>query len=140
MKYLLDVNVLVALADPAHIHHKIVMKWFNTPRLDWGVCAFTEAGFLRVTTNPNTCGHSVKHALEVLADLANHPGYHYWPITTPFATLTKPIADRIHGHQQVTDALLLGLAIKEKAILVTLDKAMKYLAGEKFGKHVLLIE
>ena len=140
MKHLLDVNVLVALADPQHIHHKIVMKWFNTPRLDWGVCAFTEAGFMRVSTNPSAGGYSVERAIEFLALLANHPGYHYWPITTPFATLTKPIDDRIHGHQQITDALLLSLAIKEKAVLVTLDKAMKYLAGAKFSKHVLLIE
>ena len=50
-KYLLDVNILIALTETEHIHHQAVMEWFNAPGLDWGLCAFSEAGFLRVTTN-----------------------------------------------------------------------------------------
>jgi len=44
-KYLLDVNVLIALTDEGHVHHQIVMEWFKAPGLDWGRCAFSEAGY-----------------------------------------------------------------------------------------------
>ena len=139
-KYLLDVNVLIALADPDHMHHQRAMKWFDTPGLDWGVCAFTEAGFLRVSTNPKAGRHSVKEATEVLAALAKRPGYRYWPITESWASLVAPFRERIFGHRQVTDAYLLGLAVKEDGVLVTMDKGIEFLAGREYGRHVLVLE
>jgi len=51
-----------------------------------------------------------------------------------------PFADRLYGHQQISDAYLLGLAIQEDGVLVTLDKAIKHMAGPKYGKHVLVLE
>jgi predicted nucleic acid-binding protein len=63
-RYLLDVNVLVALLDEDHIHHQPVTEWFDTPGLQWAVCPFTEAGFLRYMTRPKTGDMSV--------DLSSH--------------------------------------------------------------------
>lgn len=140
LKFLLDVNVLFALAEPAHVHHRTVMKWFNTPSLDWGLCAFSEAGFLRVATNPKSGSYTVEDAAEVLKGLATHPGYRYWPITAGWLTLAAPFRERVFGHQQITDAFLLGLAVKEHGVLVTLDKAFKFLAGERYSKHLLVLE
>jgi predicted nucleic acid-binding protein len=54
--------------------------------------------------------------------------------------LTARFAARISGHQQITDAYLLGLAIKEKGVLVTFDKGIQYMAGAEFSQNVLLIE
>jgi toxin-antitoxin system PIN domain toxin len=139
-KYLLDVNVLVALTEPEHVHHQTATKWFNTPGLDWGLCAFSEAGFLRVTTNPKAGAHSVQDSTEVLAALASNPGYRFWPISASWTAVAAPFHERIFGHQQITDAYLLGLALKEDGILVTMDKAIKYLAGTKYGNHVLVLE
>jgi len=39
----------------------------------------------------------------------------------------------------VTDAYLLGLAIQQNLILITLDKALLHLAGKENSKHVLLL-
>jgi toxin-antitoxin system PIN domain toxin len=139
-KYLLDVNVLIALAEPKHIHHVTAMKWFGAPSLGWGLCAFSEAGFLRVAMNPKLGSYSLEEATNVLAGLINRPGYRYWPITAGWAELVAPFQERVWGHQQVTDAWLLGLAIKERGILVTLDKAIRYMAGPKYSKHVLVLE
>jgi len=36
--------------------------------------------------------------------------------------------------------ILLGLAVKEKGVLVTLDKAIKFLAGPQFSKNVMVLE
>lgn len=140
LKYLLDVNVLIALAEPKHVHHQAVMRWFNTPGLDWGLCAFSEAGFLRVATNSNAGSYTVKESTAVLTAWASHPGYRFWPITEGWATLAAPFQQRVFGHQQITDAYLLGLAVKEHGVLVTLDKAIKFLAGAEFSKNVLVLE
>jgi len=35
---------------------------------------------------------------------------------------------------------MLGLAVKEDGVLVTLDKAMRTLAGPQYSKHVLVLE
>ncbi len=139
-RYLLDVNVLVALAEPTHMHHRGVMRWFNTPGLDWGLCAFTEAGFLRVSTNPKSGAHTVEESAVVLASLATHPGYRFWPISTGWSALAAPFQERVFGHQQIPDAYLLGLAVRENGVLVTLDKAIKYLAGAPYSKNVLVLE
>lgn len=54
--------------------------------------------------------------------------------------LTAPFAERIFGRQQVTDAYLLGLAIKEDGVLVTFDKDIRYMAGTEFSRNVLILE
>jgi len=40
----------------------------------------------------------------------------------------------------MTDAYLLGLAIKEKGVLVTFDKGIRLMAGVEFSRNVLLLE
>jgi toxin-antitoxin system PIN domain toxin len=140
VKHLFDVNVLIALTEPEHMHHRLVMKWFGTPGLDWGLCAFSEAGFLRITTNPKVGSHSLGESTHVLAGLAKRPGHRFWPMTASWASLTAPFAERVFGHQQITDAYLLGLAVKEGGVLVTLDKAIRYMAGERYSKYVLVLE
>jgi uncharacterized protein len=139
-KYLLDVNVLIALTELKHIHHGMAMKWFGVSRLDWGLCAFSQAGFFRLAMNQKLGFYSLEEATNVLAGLTNRPGYRYWPITAEWAELVAPFRERVWGHQQITDAWLLGLAIQEHGILVTLDKAIRSMAGPKYDKHVLVLE
>jgi len=69
-----------------------------------------------------------------------HPGYWYWEIDDSWVTLTARFAARIVGHQQVTDAYLLGLAIKEDGVLVTFDRGLKYMAGAEFSRNLLVLE
>ena len=139
-KYLLDVNVLIALTEPEHTHHHKATDWFSTPGLDWGLCAFSQAGFLRIATNPKIGAHSLQESTSVLAALTNRPGYRFWPITTGLADLAAPIRKQIFGHNHITDAYLLGLAIQENGILITLDEAIPYLAGLQFSQHVLVLK
>jgi uncharacterized protein len=140
-KYLADVNVLVALTDRDHIHHQSVIRWFDRDRhRDWGVCAFTQAGFLRVTTNSKSGAYSVGEATEMLVRLSERPGYRYWPITSDWVALAAPFLERVFGHQQITDAYLLGLAVKEGGVLVTMDKAIRHMAGVQYSDHVLVLE
>jgi uncharacterized protein len=138
-RYLLDVNVLYALTTRDHIHHALVKAWFyDSPDLQWAVCAFTEAGYLRNATAPRSSQIAMSDATTTLKRLAGHPGYCYVPLTADWHILCRPFFARLYGTKQVTDAYLLGLAIREKLVLVTVDKGIVHLAGEH-KRHVLLL-
>jgi toxin-antitoxin system PIN domain toxin len=141
-RYLLDVNVLIALSSDEHVHHRKAHQWLHSiQRERWGICPFTEAGYLRFTTNPVRNSHvSFAEAIDVLDEITKQPGYSYWPITESWTALTAPFASRIFGHQQITDACLLGLAIKEDGVLVTFDRGLKYMAGAEFARNLQVIE
>lgn len=142
-KHLLDLNVLIALTEPGHDRYRKAQEWFNSAgKGSFGVCPLTEAGFVRVTTNPaflagpRTFGQAVT-VLQVLKEL---PGYWYCEIKDSWVALTAPFAGRIFGHQQVTDAYLLGLAIKQDGVLVTFDRGLRHMAGAEFGQNLLVLE
>ena len=139
-RYLLDVNVFLALLSENHIHHQLVTTWFNTPGLRWAICPFTEAGFLRNATAPRSGQITMSEATAVLARMAQQPGYHYLPIAAGWQTLCSPFFTRLYGTKQVTDAYLLGLALREGLVLVTMDKAIIHLAGNEHSKLVLLLK
>ena len=140
--YLLDLNALISLADVDSIHYRAIHQWFDAGGgRSWGVCPLTESGFVRVTSNPKYRGpnRTIEQATAILAGFALHPGYRYWPIAEKWSVLTAPFSARLMGHQQVTDAYLLGLAIRENGILVTFDKAIRYLAGAEYKGNLLVL-
>lgn len=52
---LLDVNVLVALFDPDHVHHEAAQAWFSANRLHgWATCPLTENRLVRILSHPAT--------------------------------------------------------------------------------------
>jgi uncharacterized protein len=126
--YLLDVNVLIARVFETHEHHGLAVKWFETPGLEWAICPWTEAGFLRYATAPGRL--SMGEASGVLDDLAKLPGYHYHTTTQNWRLLTEPFFQRLHGHNQVTDAYLLGMVIHCQGMrLATFDNRILHVAG-----------
>jgi hypothetical protein len=136
-------NALIALVDPDSQHYSAIQIWFDLEgKCDWGVCPLTEAGFIRVTTNPSFRGpvRNVAQATSILRELSVQPGYRYWMINDKWADATAPFETKVTGHQQVTDAYLLGLAIKEKGVLVTFDKAIRYLAGSDYSSNLMVLE
>jgi uncharacterized protein len=138
--FLLDVNAFFALSEEEHEDHRSVMRWFDSrDSATWGTCTVTEAGFVRLASNPKVGGHTLEEAARLLAAITALPGYRFWPVSEGWSGLTNPFAARLFGHQQVTDAVLLGLAVKENAVLVTLDRGVRFLAGRDFDKHVLLL-
>src|ERR1035438_7542433 len=68
-------NVVISLSEADRQNHAMAMKWFNTPGLDWGLCAFTEAGFLRASANPTAGKLVMEQSASLLASLPCQPGY-----------------------------------------------------------------
>lgn len=72
----LDANVLIALAGPVHIHHQAARDWFILNRDQrWATCSFTEAAFVRISSNPRvfTSAASVAQALLTLQSIRALP-------------------------------------------------------------------
>jgi uncharacterized protein len=138
--FLLDVSVLFALTDPGHIGHRVSHAWMKSIAGDAVfLCPITEAGLVRLICTPQLGGESMPTALAVLRRFRALNNCADLPISESWLDLIKPLEGRLHGHRQVTDALLLGLAIKNDAVLVTLDRGLEMLAGHEFKQHLLVL-
>ncbi len=131
--FLLDVNVLIALAWPDHSAHRVVQRWFaRTGSPSWATCPFTEAAFVRILSNPSFSERAVTpgEALDALRISIRRTGHHFWTDDISFEEAVRTFQARITGHQQVTDAYLLGLVLQRKGRLATLDRAMLALLSD----------
>jgi toxin-antitoxin system PIN domain toxin len=79
---LLDVNVLIALFDPAHVHHEAAHVWFEANRESrWSTCTLTENAFVRVLSNPAYPGRgtTVENAVSRLRSFCSAQEHVFWP-------------------------------------------------------------
>jgi predicted nucleic acid-binding protein len=84
-------------------------------------------------------GRKISDAVALLREMTRLPGYRYLPIRESWLSLIEPFTLRLQGHRQVTDAYLLGLAIRHKAVLVTLDQSIQAMAGREFQSSLLTL-
>ena len=82
----------------------------------------------------------MSEALEMLREIKELPNVAHLAMEGSLLSLVAPLASRLHGYRQVTDALLLGLAIESRSILVTLDRRIEALAGSEFKDHLLTLQ
>jgi toxin-antitoxin system PIN domain toxin len=124
---LLDVNLLVALFDPDHIHHDLAHDWFEDHHQGgWATCPVTETGFIRVLANP-AYGATVTRPAELVERLARFcstPQHVFWPDAVSLSDPEIFTPAMIRGHRQVTDVYLLGLAKKMGGCLATFDRTI----------------
>jgi toxin-antitoxin system PIN domain toxin len=124
MVHLLDVNVLLALAWPNHVHHGAAHAWFETNQQNgWATCAMTEAGFVRLSCQPAVTRQlvPVAEAVQILAASTRSPHHQFWSQDTPVASLLPEVLAAIMGPKQLTDAVLVDLAIRRQGALATFD-------------------
>jgi toxin-antitoxin system PIN domain toxin len=125
MTLLLDVNVLIALFWSDHAAHDSAQEWFaRKARTGWATCPFTQAGFVRIISNPSFSSHAVtpQEATRLLVANLNHPGHRFWKDELTLAEGLHRFQSKLKGHQQVGDAYLLGLAVHQRGKLATFDK------------------
>lgn len=144
MTHLLDVNVLVALFDPEHIHHEAAHAWFAAVRDGgWATCPLVENGLLRVLSNPAYPGRRTTVA-DAVARLRRftRSGYHTW-WSDDVSLLDPSVVEPAHlsGHRELTDAYLLALAVRHRGALATFDRTVRTAAvpGSEQGLVVLSV-
>jgi len=139
--FLLDTNVLIALVWPSHSAHLRAQHWFaKNARQGWATCPMTQCGFVRVSSNPAFSPHALSsaEALVLLRANLNHPAHSFWPDDFDLGPMSDFAAQELSGHQQVTDAYLLSLAMHHHGKLATLDRGI-VAWGERGKRFVELI-
>ncbi|WP_118185486.1 TA system VapC family ribonuclease toxin [Paraburkholderia phosphatilytica] len=141
--YLLDVNVLIALIDPAHVQHDAAHDWFATRgQHAWATCPLTENGVVRIvghTRYPNTPGSPAAVA-PLVAQLRQSPGHVFWPDDLSLVDPAHVDASRILSAAQVTDTYLLALARAHGGRLATFDRRLVTEAVRDGASTLALIE
>ena len=142
MTVLLDVNVLIALAWPNHVHHAAARTWFEERREGgWATCPLTEAGFVRVSCNPAVVRHDITplDAIAVLNSLVQLESHVFWPLDQSILHLPESIGARLQGYRQVTDAVLLATAMQRNGQLATLDSGIEGLVSEDERSYLCVV-
>lgn len=124
MTFLLDVNVLIALIDPAHIQHDAAHQWFAAyGQQSWATCPLTENALLRIVGHaryPNSPGTPTAVA-PLMAGLRALPGHVFWPDDISLLDTERFDMSRLLSSGQVTDSYLLALAFAHGGQLATFD-------------------
>jgi uncharacterized protein len=120
---LLDVNMLVALMDPKHLHHGRARQWWGAHKAaGWASCPITENGFLRIVTLGAYLNRfALPDALAVLRAAIALPGHSFWPEDVSLLDAAVFDHTRLLGPRQITDVYLLALAVRHGGRVVTLD-------------------
>ena len=123
---LLDVNVLLATANPVHEHHAVSMDWWEREaQAGWASCPLTQNGFLRISCQPNySLPLKFDVALRMLTELTANTRHHFWSDDISITDTTIFDHRHIQGHRQLTDVYLLALAVRNGGRLVTFDRRL----------------
>lgn len=122
---LLDVNVLVALFDPDHVHHEAAHDWLaRNRRGGWATCPLTENGLVRILSNAAYSGvhetaASICRRLSAFCASGQHV---FWPDGVSLRDRRLFPESAAFTHAQVTDVYLLGLATHKGGRLATFDR------------------
>jgi toxin-antitoxin system PIN domain toxin len=123
MKYLLDVNVLIAGIVASHSQHAQASTWLAGKTIV--VCPLSELGFLRICTNPQIMGFTMADARRLLENFMSLSKAEKIP-----ADLSA-LESHPRTHAQVTDHYLADLAAKHGMKLATLDANLSHPAAEQ---------
>jgi toxin-antitoxin system PIN domain toxin len=142
MRALLDVNVLIALLDAAHVGHARATRWLaGEVEAGWASCPLTQNGCIRIMSQPAYPGALA--AAEVagrLAEAAANASHAFWP--DDLSLLDDGVLDwsKVLGHRQVTDHYLLALAVRHRGRFVTFDARVSHAAvvGSK-PRHLVVL-
>jgi uncharacterized protein len=123
MIYLLDINVLLGLAYPEHVHHKRASQWLENLRnrecrsCSLATCAITELGFLRIASGGSKMALSLKHAKEELYRFKQL----YRPVLLGDELPGDVLPEWVSKSKHTTDGHLVELARRHYAVFATLD-------------------
>jgi predicted nucleic acid-binding protein len=124
MRYLLDVNALVALGFFEHAFHARVASWVRRLKSHAGgellTCSITELGFVRVLSQARQYGFTVSQARSLMTKLKKSEAVSFGFIADDHDVSRLPAWAKTA--KQTTDGHLAELAAAHDAELATLDE------------------
>ena len=142
MRALLDVNVLSALLDSDHVHHRPAHAWLTSNiEAGWASCPITQNGCIRIMSQTAYPGSLPARAVaERLGAAMATPWHAFWPDSISLVDSATLDWNSVLGSRQVTDAYLLALAVRNDGRLVTFDRGvpLRAVAGAS-ARHLAVI-
>ncbi len=142
MRALLDVNVLIALLDAGHVHHAAANTWLEANiEQGWASCPITQNGCLRImSADAYPRSQPVAVVAQRLREATTTDFHEFWPDELSVLDPARFEQDRWLASRQITDAYLLGLAVKRGGAFVTLDRGVNLRPVRGAGpQHLVLI-
>ena len=126
MRVLFDVNFLIAIVDEAHEHHGKAHEWWAANLSDgWATCPQTENGMVRIMSQSRyKTPVSATFAIDLLSEQIAETDHAFWRDDLSLRDNGYFNPDRILGPNQITDAYLLALAVKNGGRLATFDQSV----------------
>src|SRR5580700_1819370 len=126
--YLLDVNLLIALAWPNHAQHEKAQHWFRREQGNgWGTCLLTQTAFIRISSHETLEFHvSPQEAFQKLLKIVALPNHRFLPEPEngyAHPSFSETMANTL-THRSVTDGYLATLASIRDHKLATLDRQL----------------
>ena len=125
MKYLLDVNVLLAAIWTNHPRHPGAFAWLEGKNIV--LCPSVELGFLRISTHKKAINAPMESARRLLEQFASER------LAERIGDDLPALQSRPKSSEQVTDFYLADLASKHGMKLVTLDEGIQHDSVERIG-------
>lgn len=141
MRALLDVNVLIALLDGAHVHHAAASRWFDANyEQGWASCPLTQNGCLRImSARAYPRAQPVAAVAERLREATSQYIHQFWPDEISVLDQKRFDQGRWLSSSQVTDAYLLGLAVQRGGCFVTFDRNIDQALVRGAGREHLVV-
>ncbi len=141
MVALLDINVLIALFDAAHVHHARAHAWLARNRAQgWATCPITQNGCVRVMSQALYPGRlSVAEISRRLSHAISAAEHRFWPDTISLCHTGRFSLEGILSPKNLTDIYLLGLAVERSGRLVTFDRSIPVSAARKAQRRHLVL-
>lgn len=124
MKYILDVNVLVAWGWADHADFPKVSRWISDARNKKSIqlitTPITQLGFVRISIQRSSHELSVSESCKILGEMIHYLGKQHLFLPDPIQSFNFPSWCKFAN--QTTDAHLFKLAESHQAKIATLDQ------------------
>lgn len=138
---LLDINVLIALLDENHTHHRAASDWLaGNIQHGWASCPLTQNGCVRIMSQqryPNAL--SVSEVMVRLQSAVSTRHHEFFADDISLLDDSAVDRERLLSPRQLTDVYLLALAVEHGARLVTLDKSIPIAAARQAVAESLVV-
>jgi toxin-antitoxin system PIN domain toxin len=141
MRALLDVNVLIALLDSAHVHHRLAMAWLGDNIRDgWASCPLTQIGCVRIMSQPAYPNRQpAGEVASRLGKAAQDRHHQFWNADLDLLATSSIDFAGVLTSRQVTDLYLLALATHRRGRFVTFDRHVPLAAVPSAKPHHLVV-
>ncbi|CAN5565949.1 type II toxin-antitoxin system VapC family toxin [soil metagenome] len=134
-----DVNVLMALTNPSHQHHRQAHQWLATVTR-FATTPITECGLIRLLLNPAVTGQNVsgQQALTILRRLRSERRAVFLADSSSLVNAAIDLVG-LAGHRQSTDVHLVNLAASVEGVLITFDRRITGSLAVRDQRHVVVL-